>query len=147
MSASRKTVRETFAALLAANMPAVQAFHDHEPGDLGAATPIVVVSSASSQRQRMTFQGSRLSVTLNVDIYTLAAESAGGSYTYTHSADVIDTCEQQLAAVIDANQKNVTASWEAVDYAGTSTIEFGVFNADGIPRFRERIPIQIEVYA
>jgi ethanolamine utilization protein EutA (predicted chaperonin) len=146
MSHSRKLVRETFASLLASTMSAVQTVHDHEPGDLGSASPVVVVSVASERRGPMTFEGRRLTLVLNVDIYTLAAEGNGGGYTYADSADVIDTCAEQLADVIDANQQNSKASWEAIDYAGQSIIEFGIFNDDGIPRYRERVPIQIEVY-
>lgn len=146
MSANRKAVRHLLANLLRTAMTSAQTVYDHEPGDLGSASPIVVISSDSSDRPRLTFQGNQSTFYFNVDIYTLAAESATGTYSYADSADVVDDCEQQLATCVEANQEN--GSWNRIAYAGRSSpIEFGVFGADGIPRFRERIPLAVVVYA
>jgi hypothetical protein len=141
MSANRRTIREQLTAMLASAMPSALAFFDHEPGDLGSASPIVVVSSQGSNRPRMTFQGASAIFSFTVDIYTLAAESATGTYTYADSADVVDACEAELAAFVAANQEN--GAWSTIQYAGPSQIEFGAYNADSILRFRERVPLTI----
>jgi len=141
MSANRRTVREQLTAMLALNMPSAQAFFDHEPGDLGSASPVVVVSSQGSNRPRMTFQGASAAFSFAVDIYTLAAETATGAYTYADSADVVDSCEAELAAFVAANQEN--GVWSTIQYAGSSQIDFGSYNADSILRFRERVPFTI----
>jgi len=145
MSANRSTVRAQLAAMLANAIPSAQAIHDHEPGDLGTASPVIVVSSQGSDRPRMTFQGNSSVFTFNVDIYTLAAESESGAYTYDDSADVVDMCEAQLAAFVAANQEN--GVWSTIQYAGPSSIDFGIFNADAVPRFRERIPLTITLFS
>ena len=145
MSANRSTVRSQLATMLVSAMPSALTVHDHEPGDLGTASPVVVVSSQGSDRPRMTFQGNSSVFTFNVDIYTLAAESETGSYTYDTSADVVDACESQLAAFVAANQEN--GVWSTIQYAGPSSIEFGIFNADAVPRFRERIPLTVTLFS
>lgn len=145
MSANRATVRAQLAAMLTSAMPSAQTVHDHEPGDLGTASPVVVVSSQGSDRPRMTFQGNSSTLSFAVDIYTLAAETESGAYTYAHSANVVDQCEAELAAFVAANQEN--GVWSTIQYAGPSSIDFGILNADAVPRFRERIPLTITVFA
>ena len=136
--ANRATVRAALAALISAGVTSAQSVVDHEPGDLGSASPIIVVSSQGSERPRLTFQGTQSAFSFNVDIFTLAAETESGAYTYADSADVVDASSA-------TNQEN--GVWSQVNYAGVSTIDFGVFNADGIFRFRERIPVRVTLFS
>lgn len=143
--ANRASVRASLASLITAYMTSAQVVYDHEPGDLGADSPIVVISSQGSERPRLTFHGNQSAFSLSVDIYTLAAETASGTYTYAQSATVVDDCEAQLATLIAAQQEN--GIWSQIQYAGPSTIDVGLFNADGIFRFRERIPLRVTLFS
>jgi hypothetical protein len=145
MTANRATIRSALASLISAGVPSAQVVYDHEPGDLGSESPVIVVSSQGSERPRLTFQGTQSAFSFSVDIFTLAAESASGAYTYADSADVVDACEAELAALLANNQEN--GIWSQVNYAGPSSIDFGIFNADGIFRFRERIPLRITLFS
>jgi hypothetical protein len=147
MSANRKTIRLQLRDLLAAGVPAAQVVYAEEPGDLGSASPIIVISSRGSNRTRMTALGSQLRAKLYLDIYTVAAEVAEGAYSHADAAEVIDDCEAQIAAVFDSHQRSAPNGWEALDIDGESTVEFGVFGVDGIPRFRERLPISVAVFS
>ncbi len=146
MAADRTAIRLQLQTLLQNSVTAAQRVDAQEPGDLGSASPVIVISSRGSGRKRLTFQGSALMAKLWLDVYTLAAESTDGTYTYADSAEVIDTIEAQIATVFDGHQRNLPAGWEALDYDGDSTIDFGVFGADGILRFRERIPIVVTIF-
>jgi len=144
MAASRKPLRAALQTLLQTQVSAAQAVYKNEPGDIGGASPVLVISSRSSRRSRMTFQGSQLGAKLWLDVYTRAAESASGTYTYADSADVIDDLESQIATALEHAQENGT--WNTINYDGESEdIELGIW--DGIPYFKERIPLVIEVYA
>jgi hypothetical protein len=145
VTANRSTIRTALAQLITAYVTSAQTVHSHEPGDLGSDSPIVVIASQGSDRPRLTFQGNQSAFSFAVDIYTLAAESASGAYSYADSANVVDACEAQLAALLAAQQEN--GVWSQIQYAGPSQIEFGIFGADGIPRFRERIPLRITLFS
>jgi hypothetical protein len=146
MAADRGVIRAQLQTFLLSSVTAAQRIDKNETGDLGSASPVIVISSRGSSRSRLTFQGSRLNAKLWLDIYTLAAETTDGEYTYADSADVIDTCEAQIATVFDSHQRNLPAGWEGLDYEGDSAIDFGFFGADGIPRFRERIGIVVTIF-
>lgn len=143
--ASRATVRSALATLISTYVTSAQIVYDHEPGDLGSESPVIVVSSQGSERPRLTFQGNQSAFSFSVDIFTLAAETASGSYTYADSADVVDACEAQLAELIASQQEN--GFWSQIQYAGNSQIDFGIFNADGVFRFRERILLRITLFS
>ncbi len=143
MAANRNALRAHLRSVLQAQVSAAQAVHSNEPGDIGGASPVLIISSRGSRRSRMTFQGSALSALLWLDVYTLAAQSSTGSYAYADSADVIDDLESQIATALEHSQED--GIWNRIDYDGDSEIEIGIW--DGIPYFRERIPLKIEVYA
>lgn len=144
MSASRDDLREQLAAYLRVHATAAASVLAYEPHDLGTASPLIVLSSGGSVRTRKTLQGSQLTATIYVDIYTVAAEATNGVATDAATADVMDLVESQVAAAVDAHQTHATG-WIALEYGGASTIEFGIFNDDATPRFRERIPLAVTV--
>lgn len=143
--ASRATVRAALAQLITTYMTSAQTVHANEPGDLGSASPIVLIASQGSERPRLTMQGNQSTFSFSVDVYTLAAESASGGYSYDDSANVVDACEAELAALVAAQQEN--GFWSQIQYASPSQIDFGIFGADGIYRFRERIPLKITLFS
>lgn len=145
MSVSRETVRDAMAVLLEAELVGagnpVQAVYGYQIGDFVGLSPVVIVSSAGTGRQRMTFEGSRATFYLNVYIFVLYTDE--DAWNEDDAEDRLDSIEEKIAGVLDANQR--TADWEALDYVDRSVcdgIEIG-----GVEYRREVIPIKVEVYA
>ena len=146
MSADLAALRHTFGGLLRTYVTAAQTVFDEEPDDLGAASPILVLSRAGRARPRLSMRGNQTQARIAIDCYFAASQGEQG-YTAADSADVVDRIAQQIDTVIEANQVNNAGGWEAIAYDGESTIEFGIFNADGVPRFRERVNLIFSVFA
>lgn len=141
---NRETVRDAMAALLntalvGTGLP-VQAVYAYRVGDLGGQSPVVVVSSAGSQRPRMTAAGGRTTVLLQADVFVLYSdEDAWGE---DEAEDRLDLIEKTIAETIHSSQ--VTANWQAVDYAAQSErvdVEVG-----GLEYAREMILLRVEVF-
>lgn len=141
---NRETVRDAMAALLntalvGTGLP-VQAVYAYRVGDLGGQSPVVVVSSAGSERPRMTAAGGRTTVLLQVDVFVLYSdEDAWGE---DEAEDRLDLIEKTIAETIHSSQ--VTANWQAVDYAAQSErvdVEVG-----GLEYAREMILLRVEVF-
>lgn len=126
-------------ALVGTGLP-VQAVYAYRVGDLGGQSPVVVVSSAGSQRPRMTAAGGRTTVLLQVDVFVLYSdEDAWGE---DEAEDRLDLIEKTIAETIHSSQ--VTANWQAVDYAAQSErvdVEVG-----GLEYAREMILLRVEVF-
>jgi hypothetical protein len=142
---NRETVRDAMAALLntalvGTGLP-VQAVYAYRVGDLGGQSPVVVVSSAGSERPRMTAAGGRTTVLLQVDVFVLYSDE--GTWGEDDAEDRLDLIEKTIAETLHDNQ--VTTNWQAVDYAARSErvdVEIG-----GLEYAREMIPLRVEVYA
>lgn len=146
MSADLATLRHTFGALLRTHVSAAQTVFDEEPGDLGAASPILVLTRIGRGRPRLSLRGGQTIARLAIDCYFVASQGEAG-YTPADSADVLDRVAQEIDTVVDAHQTSAAGGWEAIAYDGESTVEFGIFNADGIPRYRERVPLTFTIFA
>lgn len=141
---NRETVRDAMAALLntalvGAGLPA-QAVYAYRVGDLGGQSPVVVVSSAGSERPRMTAAGGRTTVLLQVDSFVLYSDE--GTWGEDDAEDRLDLIEKTIADTLQANQ--ATTNWQAVDYAAQSErvdVEVG-----GLEYAREMILLRVEVY-
>ena len=146
MSADLAALRHTFGALLRTHVSAAQTVFDEEPDDLGAASPILVLSRAGRARPRLSMRGNQTQARIAIDCYFAASQGEQG-YTAADSADVVDAVAQQIDTVIETHQVHNAGGWEAIAYDGESTIEFGIFGADGVPRFRERVNLIFSVFA
>lgn len=146
MSANFVAVRARVAELLRAEVTDAEDVFDQEPGDLGAGTPLIVVSRRGRGRSRFTFRGGETRVLLWLDVYVVASDGTNG-YLPDAVADVLDSVAQQIDTCIDAHQTDSTGGWEAIEVDADSTVEFGMFNGDGFPRFRERLGLIFRVYA
>lgn len=126
-------------ALVGTGLP-VQAVYAYRVGDLGGQSPVVVVSSAGSERPRMTAAGGRTTVLLQADVFVLYSdEDAWGE---DEAEDRLDLIEKTIAETIHSSQ--VTANWQAVDYAAQSErvdVEVG-----GLEYAREMILLRVEVF-
>lgn len=141
---NRETVRDAMAALLntalvGSGLPA-QVVYGYRVGDLAGQSPVVVVSSAGSERARMTAAGGRTTIRLQVDVFVLYSdESAWGE---DEAEDRLDLIEKTIAETVHSNQ--VTTNWQAVDYAAPSErvdVEVG-----GLEYAREMILLRVEVF-
>lgn len=127
------------AALVGTGLP-VAAVYGYQVGDFAGQSPVVVVSSAGSQRVRMTRAGSRATFYLLISTFVLYSDNA--SWGEDDAEDAIDAIEALLADVIDDNQ--VTANWQALDYSDRSqriSVEIG-----GEEYIYEAVEISVEVF-
>lgn len=147
MSASRKTVREQFAAVLSSALVGsgkpVQALYDYQIGDFDGQSPVVVVTSGPIERTRLSAgPGWQSRVTLYVYSFVVYAVP-GTAWTEADAEDSMDTIE---TAIADAILANTTSSyWHHITYAGT-TVTDGV-EIGGVEYRREIIPVQLTLYS
>lgn len=128
---SREPIRAAFAQLLTANVSGAQRIEDGFTDDLGGQSPVVVVASAGTNRTPLTLRGSLPKVDLDVYIFVLATAGAD---------DLLDALEQQVAEVVEQNQRS--ARWSAIDYSAASEVGF-IVALDGNEYRRERIPLRV----
>ena len=138
MATSRETARDALVALLSAALigtgKPVKTVSGSKVESLEGATPLVVVLSRGSERERLTFQGDR--ATFYMVIQTWVLQSASG-WTQAQAEDAIDSIEALIAATLEANRG--TANWEILAYDGQSTILEAV--VAGVPFYVETTPI------
>jgi len=152
MSVNPTTIRTTLAELLRAGCPDAMRVYPDEPGDLGKKSPIIVLSRRGRGRNKQgqalrTFQ---TKIKLWLDVYVAAPD--GRDYTDAEAAALLDTMAYQIDAVIDQYQTAIDSEtqaklWQAIEYDIDSEIEFGIFNDDGVPRWREHMGLVVTVFA
>lgn len=121
ISGSRKEARAHLAgqlagALVGAGKPA-QAVYDYRVGDFQGQSPVVVVSSGGSNRERFTFRGTKPSFELTIHVFVLYADEAG-TWTEENAEDALDDIEEVIAETLTANQR--TNYWEAISFVEPS---------------------------
>ena len=138
MATSRKTARENLATLLEAQLVGtgkpVKTVSDSKVESLEGETPLVVVLSDGSNRERMTFQGDR--ATFYFLIQTWVLQSASG-WTQAQAEDALDNIEALVAGTLEANQGG--SYWEILAYEGRSTILEAI--VAGVPYYVETAPV------
>lgn len=120
------------AALVGAGLP-VKTVTAHKVERLEGETPLVVVLSQGSARERMTFQGNRATFYFLVQVWVL---QSGTGWTQAQAEDALDDIEARIAAEYEANQQGTY--WEILAYDGKSRV-FEVSVA-GVPYYVESIP-------
>lgn len=143
MSASRATARIALADLLVAHLPDVQAVYPHQVADFGGQSPVLVITSAGSERARMTMRGSRATFQYNLHVFVLYSDTQSG-WTEADAEAALDAIEQQIAATLDTHMQ--TDAWQHIAYRDAS-------QADGPPpviagdEYRhEIIPVAVMVH-
>jgi hypothetical protein len=115
ITTDRKTLRKAYATLLQNNLVGngklVQAVYPYQVGDFSGKSPVVVVSSGGSLRQRLTFQGSTPNFWLNVHVFILYAIE-DKSWTEENAEDALDDIENAFATINDTNQHG--SCWDAI---------------------------------
>lgn len=117
---NRETARDALTALLSAALTGtsgiVQEVYGYRVADFAGKSPVVVVSSAGSQRKRRTMQGSGNTVYLQVDTFVLYAD--GDTWGEDDAEDRLDAIEAAIAGVISDNE-NAT-NWYSLRQDGRS---------------------------
>ena len=141
---NRETARDGLATLLEAQLVTtdaiVEVVYNYRKGDLQGQSPVVVVTSGGSARERLDFTGTRSNIAY-LTVYVFVAYAAEG-WTEAQAEDRLDLIERTIADVVDANS-GTTAYWVAMDYDGRSTrddVEDG-----GIEYIREIISIAAQL--
>ena len=140
MSTGRETSRDALvvllsAALVGAGLP-VKTCSGSKQVSLEGITPLVVVLSKGSSRERLTFQGDRGVFDFSVQIWVL---QSGTAWTYANAEDALDDIERRIAEVYQANDR--TANWEILKYDGPTLVaEVAVA---GVPYYVEQINSQV----
>lgn len=137
---SRKLIRETIAAGLAVNLPSAQAVYNHSKADFGGLSPVVRISSESSERPGLTRQGIRSIFRFTIEVWVLLTDRDG--WTEKDAEDTLDTLETEIITWITQNHN--TALWSTLVYDGQTTIIVAIDGGD--TWLIERIPIRAEVY-
>jgi hypothetical protein len=144
---SRQRVREELGAVLAAQLGAAQQVYTDQPTDFGGQSPVVVVSSAGTEREgagRRTF-GGPIAPAFHLDVYvfvrSVLEDSDGNAVTNPDADDQLDSLEAAIAQVVADYPK--AQSWSAISYAGRSDTTF-VTVLDGTEYKREHIPLVLQ---
>lgn len=121
ITTSRKDAREHLASqlegvLVGTGLPA-QAIYSYQVGDFQGQSPVVVVSSGGSLRERLSFQGMKPKYTFTIHVFVLYADEAG-TWTEQDAEDALDDIEEIIAGWVASNQKS--PYWEAVSFDAPS---------------------------
>lgn len=142
MSTSRETARDALvtlltAALVGAGLPA-KTVTGSKVTELAGQTPLVMVLSGGSGRERLTYQGDQTTFMLEVMVFVRQATTG---WTNAQAEDALDRIESLIAGAYEAAGR--TADWEFVRYtAATKVYEVAV---EGVAYYMERIPTTVEL--
>jgi hypothetical protein len=122
IAANRKDVRAQFAGLLSTALTGgaglVQSVYAYRKGDFKGEAPVVTVSSSGTERNDLTFMGTKPTYQLQVDVFVLYADDASG-WTEAMAEDRLDDIEHGIAGVVAAN-KVLAGYWEGISMTGQS---------------------------
>jgi len=137
---NRETLRDALYTLLNAELvttnETVQQCYTYRPATFDGKSPVVCVSSAGSNRERLDFSGDRQNV-FYYTIHVFVLYAAEG-WTEANAEDRLDAIEQGIADVISDNPR--TANWGGIDYDGRSVRSDVSVGGDAY--IMEAIPIQ-----
>src|SRR5262245_52350329 len=97
MTANRKPLRAALRTLLKAEVSAAQEVYGYGKARFGGQSPVVAITSAGSERARLTMQGSQLTATFEVHTFVIHSDP-DSNWTEEHAEDTLDDVEQQIAA-------------------------------------------------
>ncbi len=129
------------AALTGAGKPA-QAVYAYKVGDFKGQSPVVIVTSAGSQREKIMLSTTtrRVSVFLDVFTFVLYADPATG-WTESDAEDRLDLLEKSISDVLVDNVN--TANWNNLTVDSKSQIDSVVIG--GADYARELIQVKLDI--
>jgi len=139
MATNRETVRDALTALLTAGLSGIaQEVVGHRVSDPAGKTPVVAVLSGGSLRERLTFQGTRPTFYLTIQVLVLAEDATG--YTEADAEDKLDLLEKTIAGILESNWR--TASWSGLTWERSEVLDVAI---GGHAYYLEIIPVTVQV--
>lgn len=142
MAASRKDTRKALGRLLKATVTSAKEVFPYQETSLKGKSPIVVISSAGSLRERITLRGSAATFQFDAHVFVLQGVK-NGPWLNEQAEDMLDDIEQQICEAVDNNQRNAPY-WESIRYAESSDAREPL-TIEGNTYLYERIAIQVSV--
>jgi hypothetical protein len=137
VATSRKDSRDALATLLEAALVGdglpVKTVSAHKEERLEGNSPLVVVLSRGSGRERLSFAGDRATFEFLVQVWVLQKTTG---WTQEQAEDALDRIESLIAETFETNRR--ADEWEILEYGGNTQI----FEASvaGVPYYVESIP-------
>lgn len=138
----REDVKDALSTLIA-GMTDFQTVHGSVVDDLEGETPVAVLLSSGSMRDRMTAQGLKSTFYYDLNMYVLYS-SPDDDWTPEKAEDKMDDLESQIAAMI-VDTSRATPNWGSIAYVGRSNVV--TILVKGKAYLREVIPLAVEVFA
>jgi len=142
-SVNRETVRDALTTLLDTALTGVgnpaQAVYGYQIGDFQGQSPVVVVSSAGSERLKFQLSGQRSLLYFNVYVFVLYSDQ--DTWGEDDAEDRMDLIEKEIADVLRDNRN--TSNWTDIQLEGRSTLD--AIAIGGTEYRREVMEIRAEV--
>lgn len=113
----RGVVRQALGAMLKAACNTAQEVYTGQVASFDAQSPVVVVTSGSSARERITMQGSIALFEYDVHLFVVYSEPESG-WNELMAEDALDALEAEVARFVDMSQQ--TRFWQSISYAQPS---------------------------
>jgi hypothetical protein len=114
----RGVTRVAVAAGLRANVPSAAAIYDYQIKDVSGQSPVVIVTSAASERERVTLRGSSATFVFHLHIFVAFAADSDEGYTDRDVERLLDQVEHEIAQFVDGSQRD--AAWSGLAYSRAS---------------------------
>lgn len=143
MTANRKNLRAALQALLDVEVSSAQAVYAYGATRFDGQSPVLCITSAGSERERITFQGSTLTATLDVHTFVIHRSPDDG-WTEANAEDTLDDVEQQIAQACDRNPQR-PGKWGLLRYGGPTDAR-EIVKIEGVDYLHEVITIDMQEY-
>ena len=144
MTTNRKSLRQALRTLLKAEVTSAQEVYAYQKARIYGQSPVVAITSAGSERERFTMQGSRLAATFDVHVFVLHSDGATATWTEEDAENTLDDLEQQIAQACDRNPVKVNG-WGRLAYAGASDAR-NLTKIEGVDYLHEIITLEMQEY-
>lgn len=114
----RGATRLALAAALTVACPTAAAVLGYQAKDFGGRSPALVVTSAASERERVTMAGSVATFVYNLHLFVAFAADGETGYTDADTEGLLDQVELEVAQFVDRSQR--TTNWHALAYTRPS---------------------------
>jgi hypothetical protein len=144
-STNRETVRDAFVALLTSGLVGsgkpVQAVYGYQTGDFNSQSPVVVVSSSGSEREKFTLKAQRSLLYFNIFVFVLYSDKA--DWGEDDAEDAVDLIEKEIADLVRDNRQ--TANWTDLQLEGRSLLSSLRMTLGGEEYRLETMTVRMEV--
>jgi hypothetical protein len=144
MTTNRKTLRLALRTLLKAEVTSAQEVYGYQKARLKGMTPLVCITSASSERPRFTMAGSRLAAAFDVHTFVLHSDGAAATWTEEDAENMLDDLEQEIAAACGKNPVRA-GKWDKLAYSGPTDAR-ALVKIEGVDYLHEVVTIDMQEY-